>query len=170
MSNLLSWLWCGCTRPHITRLWPHHMSRLLGQSTPQAVPFWSGNNRYLSIYMYHFYNSITFNLLSFSFSQSVINTDIEKLPVNEALLQLLGNPIPTVASAASVSNQQQNYQKLLPIDQHANYLRAKSCIEELALYLKPCQITSTAGIQYINFKILNVNNYWEIKIRLKSIV
>ncbi|XP_071646841.1 uncharacterized protein Roq [Temnothorax longispinosus] len=80
------------------------------------------------------------------FDQSIINTDIEKLPVNEALLQLLGNPIPTVASSASASNQQQNYQKLLPVDQHANYLRAKSCIEELALYLKPCQITNSAGI------------------------
>ncbi|XP_012542094.1 roquin-2 isoform X2 [Monomorium pharaonis] len=80
------------------------------------------------------------------FDQSIINTDIENLPVNEALLQLLGNSIPIVASSASASNQQQNYQKLLPADQHANYLRAKSCIEELALYLKPCQITNTAGI------------------------
>lgn len=80
------------------------------------------------------------------FDQSVINTDVERLPVNEALLQLLGNPISTVVSSASVSSQQQNYQKLLPVDQHANYLRAKSCIEELALYLKPCQTTNTAGI------------------------
>ncbi|XP_011865091.1 PREDICTED: uncharacterized protein LOC105560525 [Vollenhovia emeryi] len=77
------------------------------------------------------------------FDQSVINTDIEKLPVNEALLQLVSNP---VSLSAAASNQQQNYQKLLPVEQHANYLRAKSCIEELALYLKPCQITNTAGI------------------------
>ncbi|XP_018398850.1 PREDICTED: roquin-2 [Cyphomyrmex costatus] len=80
------------------------------------------------------------------FDQSIINTDIEKLPVNEALLQLLGNSIPIVASSTSASNQQQNYQKLLPVNQHANYLRAKNCIEELALYLKPCQISNTAGI------------------------
>ncbi|KAL0120640.1 hypothetical protein PUN28_008374 [Cardiocondyla obscurior] len=80
------------------------------------------------------------------FDQSIINTDIEKLPVNEALLQLLGNPIPAVPSSVSASSQQQNYQKLLPVDQHANYLRAKSCIEELALYLKPCQTTNTTGI------------------------
>ncbi|XP_067210697.1 roquin-1 isoform X2 [Linepithema humile] len=80
------------------------------------------------------------------FDQSVINTDVERLPVNEALLQLLGNTIPAVASSTSVSNQQQNYQKLLPADQHVNYLRAKNCIEELALYLKPCQTTSTTGI------------------------
>jgi len=65
--------------------------------------------------------------------------------VNEALLQLLGNPIPAIGSSASVLNQQQNYQKLLPADQHTNYLRAKNCIEELALYLKPCQTTNTAG-------------------------
>lgn len=104
-----------------------------------------------SIYMYDTYNPITFYLLSFSISQSVINTDIEKLPINEALLQLLGNPIPTVASSASALNQQQNYQKLLPVDQHANYLRAKSCIEELALYLKPCQITNTAGISIVKY-------------------
>lgn len=85
------------------------------------------------------------------FAQSIINTDVERLPVNEALLQLLGNPISTVVSSASVSNQQQNYQKLLPVDQHANYLRAKSCIEELALYLKPCQTTNTAGMYNIYF-------------------
>ncbi|EZA51068.1 Roquin [Ooceraea biroi] len=80
------------------------------------------------------------------FDQSVINTDIDRLPVNEALLQLLGNPIPAVASSASALSQQQNYQKLLPTDQHSNYLRAKNCIEELALYLKPCQSTNNAGI------------------------
>jgi len=74
------------------------------------------------------------------------------LPVNEALLQLLGNTIPVVASSTSVSNQQQNYQKLLPADQHVNYLRAKNCIEELALYLKPCQITSTTGKFNIDLK------------------
>lgn len=98
----------------------------------------------MCIHIYAAYNFIAVYLPSF-FLQSVINTDIEKLPVNEALLQLLGNPIPIVAPSASASNQQQNYQKLLPTDQHANYLRAKSCIEELALYLKPCQITSNAG-------------------------
>ncbi|KAL6437682.1 hypothetical protein ACFW04_004223 [Cataglyphis niger] len=79
------------------------------------------------------------------FDQSIINTDVERLPINEALLQLLGNPI-SVVSSASVTNQQQNYQKLLPVDQHTNYLRAKNCIEELALYLKPCQTTNIAGI------------------------
>ncbi|XP_071877832.1 RING finger and CCCH-type zinc finger domain-containing protein roquin isoform X1 [Bombus fervidus] len=65
------------------------------------------------------------------FDQSIINTEIERLPVNEALLQLVGNPVPTNVATA--------YQKLLPPEDHANYLVAKRCIEELALYLKPCQ-------------------------------
>ncbi|XP_023287730.1 roquin-1 isoform X2 [Orussus abietinus] len=65
------------------------------------------------------------------FDQSGINTEIERLPVNEALLQLVGNPIPP--NTGSV------YLKLLPPEDCAHYLVAKRCIEELALYLKPCQ-------------------------------
>ena len=69
------------------------------------------------------------------FDQSIINTEIERLPVNEALLQLVGNPVPT--------NVATSYQKLLPPEDHSNYLVAKRCIEELALYLKPCQANPT---------------------------
>ncbi|KAL2729391.1 roquin-2 isoform X1 [Vespula squamosa] len=69
------------------------------------------------------------------FDQSTINTEIERLPVNEALLQLVGNTVPT--------NVATSYQKLLPPEDHANYLVAKCCIEELALYLKPCQTNPT---------------------------
>ncbi|XP_033340321.1 RING finger and CCCH-type zinc finger domain-containing protein roquin isoform X2 [Megalopta genalis] len=69
------------------------------------------------------------------FDQSIINTEIERLPVNEALLQLVGNPVPINVATA--------YQKLLPPEDHANYLAAKRCIEELALYLKPCQTNPT---------------------------
>lgn len=43
----------------------------------------------------------------------------------------MGNSVPTNIATA--------YQKLLPSEDHANYLVAKHCIEELALYLKPCQ-------------------------------
>lgn len=43
----------------------------------------------------------------------------------------MGNPVSTNVASA--------YQKLLPLEDHANYLVAKRCIEELALYLKPCQ-------------------------------
>lgn len=69
------------------------------------------------------------------FDQSIINTEIERLPINEALLQLVGNTVPT--------NVATEYQKLLPPEDHANYLVAKRCIEELALYLKPCQTNPT---------------------------
>ncbi|XP_025162834.1 roquin-1 isoform X2 [Harpegnathos saltator] len=78
------------------------------------------------------------------FDQSTINTEIDRLPVNEALLRLVGNSqIPAGVAAA--------YQKLLPAEEHANYLVAKSCIEQLALYLKPCQAASptvAAGTRY----------------------
>lgn len=73
--------------------------------------------------------------MKFYMFQSIINTEIEGLPVNEALLQLVGNPVPTNVATA--------YQKLLPPEDHANYLVAKRCIEELALYLKPCQTNPT---------------------------
>ncbi|XP_014222745.1 uncharacterized protein LOC106649694 isoform X1 [Trichogramma pretiosum] len=69
------------------------------------------------------------------FDQSPINTEIEKLPVNEALLQLVGNSIPS-------NNVSETFQSLLSPEDYAHYLVAKQCIEELALYLKPCQVTS----------------------------
>ncbi|XP_011495312.1 PREDICTED: uncharacterized protein LOC105360184 [Ceratosolen solmsi marchali] len=67
------------------------------------------------------------------FDQSIINTEIEKLPVNEALLQLVGNSVP--------SNNAATFQSLLSPEDFTHYLVAKHCIEELALYLKPCQAT-----------------------------
>ncbi|XP_043286038.1 roquin-2 [Venturia canescens] len=70
------------------------------------------------------------------FDQSAINTEIERLPLNEALLQLVGH---------TVSKNVGNYQKLLPSEDQADYLAAKHCIEELALYLKPCQAAPTNG-------------------------
>ncbi|OAD62090.1 Roquin [Eufriesea mexicana] len=78
------------------------------------------------------------------FDQSIINTEIERLPVNEALLQLVGNPVSTNVASA--------YQKLLPPEDHTNYLVAKRCIEELALYLKPCQTNPslTTGVGLVS--------------------
>ncbi|XP_015178822.1 PREDICTED: roquin-1 isoform X3 [Polistes dominula] len=78
------------------------------------------------------------------FDQSTINTEIERLPINEALLQLVGNTVPT--------NVATSYQKLLPPEDHANYLVAKRCVEELALYLKPCQThpTIAAGMGLVS--------------------
>lgn len=66
--------------------------------------------------------------------QSIINTEIEKLPVNEALLQLVGNSVPS-------NNATTTFQALLSPEDFTHYLVAKRCIEELALYLKPCQAT-----------------------------
>ncbi|XP_015586020.1 roquin-2 isoform X2 [Cephus cinctus] len=71
------------------------------------------------------------------FDQSAINTEIERLPVNEALLQLVGSPVPPNAGSP--------YLKFLSPEHHANFLVAKCCIEELALYLKPCQAAPTTA-------------------------
>ncbi|CAD6208499.1 GSCOCG00010499001-RA-CDS, partial [Cotesia congregata] len=70
------------------------------------------------------------------FDQSTINTEIEILPLNEALLQLVGNTVPP-----------DNYihQTLVLPENHGDYLIAKRCIEELALYLKPCQTIPANG-------------------------
>ncbi|XP_011299638.1 roquin-1 isoform X2 [Fopius arisanus] len=71
------------------------------------------------------------------FDQNAIKTEIERLPLNEALLQLVGNAGPSRFSSAHL--------KLLPPEDHADYLAAKRCIEELALYLKPCQAIPANG-------------------------
>lgn len=63
------------------------------------------------------------------FDQTGINTDIENLPVNFALLQLVGASVPESEGSGNV--------KHLTKDDLKNYLQAKKCIEELALYLKP---------------------------------
>uniref|UniRef100_A0A3B4BMR6 RING-type E3 ubiquitin transferase n=1 Tax=Periophthalmus magnuspinnatus TaxID=409849 RepID=A0A3B4BMR6_9GOBI len=60
------------------------------------------------------------------FDQTPINTDIDLLPVNCALLQLVGAPVPdmrplSLSSAAEVGH----------------YEVCSECVEELALYLKP---------------------------------
>lgn len=68
---------------------------------------------------------------------------MENLPINEALLQLVGN-----SNSISVVS---TYQKLLPTKDHANYLVAKRCIEELALYLKPCQTNANIAPGLLEF-------------------
>lgn len=61
--------------------------------------------------------------------QTSINTDIENLPINFALLQLVGASVPETEGGGSI--------KHLTKEDLKNYLQAKKCIEELALYLKP---------------------------------
>ncbi|XP_034942906.1 roquin-1 [Chelonus insularis] len=71
------------------------------------------------------------------FDQNSINTEVDRLPINEALLQLVNNSVP--------KNESYAYTKLLPPEHHADYLIAKRCIEVLALYLKPCQSSPING-------------------------
>lgn len=67
------------------------------------------------------------------FDQAIINTDLEELPVNYALLQLV---LLNGTSDAHEEQQDSVPNKLLPEDCQY-YLQSKKCIEELALYLKP---------------------------------
>ncbi|KAF8767282.1 roquin-1-like [Argiope bruennichi] len=62
------------------------------------------------------------------YDQTAINTDINNLPENHALLQLVGEKAPTKLPA------------VVPLVSEGNikyYLEAKKSIEEIALYLKP---------------------------------
>ncbi|XP_023669029.1 roquin-1a isoform X1 [Paramormyrops kingsleyae] len=61
------------------------------------------------------------------FDQTAISTDIELLPVNTALLQLVGGQAP----------RQQPVSLLSGADDTKHYEEACRCVEELALYLKP---------------------------------
>ncbi|XP_061093400.1 roquin-1a isoform X2 [Conger conger] len=67
------------------------------------------------------------------FDQTTINTDIEQLPVNSALLQLVGGQVPKL----------QPLTLLTGAEDTKHYDEARKCVEELALYLKP--LGSTRG-------------------------
>ncbi|XP_018610448.1 roquin-2 isoform X1 [Scleropages formosus] len=60
------------------------------------------------------------------FDQTAISTDIDLLPVNCALLQLVGAQVPD-AQAASLNS----------VTESKHYEVARKCVEEMALYLKP---------------------------------
>lgn len=66
------------------------------------------------------------------FDQTLITIDIDCLPVNTALLQLVGPP--------QIHNDNEDTQvdtKIVPKDDIKYYIKCKKCVEELALYLKP---------------------------------
>ncbi|XP_018335497.1 roquin-1 [Agrilus planipennis] len=69
------------------------------------------------------------------FDQTSISIDIDSLPINTALLQLVGttgrNNNDETAPASPVDN------KIVPKESLVHYLAAKKCVEELAMYLKP---------------------------------
>jgi RING finger/CCCH-type zinc finger protein len=73
--------------------------------------------------------------------QTNINTDIDNLPINFALLQLVGASVPETEGNGNI--------KHLTKEDLKNYLQAKKCIEELALYLKPF-----SSSEYADQKIL----------------
>ncbi|XP_058503579.1 roquin-1 isoform X2 [Solea solea] len=70
------------------------------------------------------------------FDQTAINTDIEQLPVNTALLQLVGGQVPKAQPVALITSPEDS--------QH--YEEARQCVEELALYLKPLSNTRGVGL------------------------
>ncbi|XP_013923061.1 PREDICTED: roquin-2, partial [Thamnophis sirtalis] len=76
------------------------------------------------------------------FDQTAIHTDIDVLPVNFALLQLVGAQVPD-RQALKLSN--------LGEDKH--YEVAKKCVEDLALYLKP--LSGSKGVASLNQSTLS---------------
>ncbi|XP_061878827.1 roquin-1 isoform X1 [Entelurus aequoreus] len=70
------------------------------------------------------------------FDQTAISTDIEQLPVNTALLQLVGGQVPKAQPVSLITSPEDS--------QH--YEEAKQCVEELALYLKPLSNTRGVGL------------------------
>uniref|UniRef100_A0A670YNY1 RING-type E3 ubiquitin transferase n=1 Tax=Pseudonaja textilis TaxID=8673 RepID=A0A670YNY1_PSETE len=76
------------------------------------------------------------------FDQTAIHTDIDVLPVNFALLQLVGAQVPD-RQALQLSN--------LGEDKH--YEVAKKCVEDLALYLKP--LSGSKGVASLNQSTLS---------------
>ncbi|XP_061652440.1 roquin-1 isoform X1 [Phyllopteryx taeniolatus] len=70
------------------------------------------------------------------FDQTAISTDIEQLPVNTALLQLVGGQVPKAQPVGLISSPEDS--------QH--YEEARQCVEELALYLKPLSNMRGVGL------------------------
>ncbi|CRK95464.1 CLUMA_CG008933, isoform A [Clunio marinus] len=72
------------------------------------------------------------NIQQCPYDQSSITKDLDNLPINYALLQLVSSPNeiiePEIPTAIKLS---------LTEDDLKSYKKSKSCIEELALYLKP---------------------------------
>uniref|UniRef100_A0A8D2LUY4 RING-type E3 ubiquitin transferase n=1 Tax=Varanus komodoensis TaxID=61221 RepID=A0A8D2LUY4_VARKO len=71
------------------------------------------------------------------FDQTAINTDIDVLPVNFALLQLVGAQVPDHQTI-----------KLSNLGENKHYEVAKKCVEDLALYLKP--LSGGKGVASLN--------------------
>ncbi|XP_007240175.3 roquin-1a isoform X1 [Astyanax mexicanus] len=70
------------------------------------------------------------------FDQTTISTDIELLPVNTALLQLVCGQVPKSQPVTLVRGAEDT----------KHYDEARTCVEELALYLKPLSNTRGVGL------------------------
>ncbi|XP_078497854.1 roquin-1 isoform X4 [Lissotriton helveticus] len=79
------------------------------------------------------------------FDQTSINTDIELLPVNSALLQLVGAQVP----------EQQPITLCSGVEDTKHYEEAKKCVEELALYLKPLSSARGVGVNSSTQSVLS---------------
>jgi len=64
------------------------------------------------------------------FLQNLINIEIDQLPINYALLQLVGASIP------NIENIPKSMIKNMSSDERLLYNKSKKCVEHLALYLK----------------------------------
>ncbi|XP_026152509.1 roquin-2 isoform X3 [Mastacembelus armatus] len=76
------------------------------------------------------------------FDQTPINTDIDLLPVNCALLQLVGAQVPDVQPVSLSSTAEVEH-----------YEACRVCVEELALYLKP--ISGAKGVATLSPSVLS---------------
>ncbi|XP_058699376.1 roquin-1 isoform X6 [Poecile atricapillus] len=79
------------------------------------------------------------------FDQTTINTDIELLPVNSALLQLVGAQVP----------EQQPITLRSGAEDTKHYEEGKKCVEELALYLKPLSSARGVGLNSTTQSVLS---------------
>ncbi|XP_072275819.1 roquin-1 isoform X3 [Pyxicephalus adspersus] len=79
------------------------------------------------------------------FDQTTINTDIELLPVNSALLQLVGAQVP----------EQQPITLCSGAEDTKHYDEARKCVEELALYLKPLSTARGVGLNSTTQSVLS---------------
>ena len=80
------------------------------------------------------------------FDQTPINTDLESLPVNAALLQLVA---PSTPSSPSSVQREGSLSAVIPLQIPVEYVplyrSANKCIEELALYLRPLSSAASAA-------------------------
>ncbi|XP_036442010.1 roquin-1a isoform X1 [Colossoma macropomum] len=79
------------------------------------------------------------------FDQTTISTDIELLPVNTALLQLVCGQVPKSQPVTLVRGAEDT----------KHYDEARTCVEELALYLKPLSNTRGVGLGSVTQSLLS---------------